>query len=811
MSNLSVPTKQQCSVVEVIAEKCVNCHACITACPVKYANNGSDDHVTVHPDACIGCGNCLKACKHEARILIDDFQMFLTDLQHGLPMIAIVAPSIAANFPNQYLNLNGWLKQLGIEAVFDVSFGAELTIMSYLQLIKDNEIQTIVAQPCPVIVNYIQIYQPELLPYLAPVHSPMGHTMKMIRQFYPEYENCRIAAISPCIAKKREFIETGYGDYNITYQSIETFIEQNGINLDNYPSIEFDNPPAERGVLFSSPGGFMRTAERWCPDIRDKTRKIEGSEVLYKYLEDLPKAIDQNYAPLMVDCLNCEFGCNAGPGTTTKEKSLEELEALVEKRKQTTLAEYQKKQLENNRDLIENILDPYWKPELYQRKYHDLSENLNIRIPDDCEIKNIYASMHKSSPEDFYNCNSCGYGECKAMAVAIHNGLNRPENCHFYLLKETHLAHEEIVVNEKRLNSIIETSLQGFIQVDTCGNIQDANPAMLKLLKVNSLAGKTLFDLVDERNAKIFRKQLTKRFEHKTSTYAVTLNRSDGKKVSCMFSASALYNDNKERTGSFAIVTDLTAQKRTLALEFKKHEAEATNRETCKFLSNMSHEIRNPMNSIMGFSELLLSETNDTEQQDYALSVLNSSQCLLQIINDIMDFAKIEAGKLDIEVRPCSIPETLVSLKETFRTKVKQKRLEFTVEKDDRLPEIIITDPNRLRQCLINIVDNAIKFTDNGSVRVHASVEPNSNRSMVRFDIQDTGIGIARENQQKIFDKFTQGDTTATHKHAGTGLGLTISSKLAKLLDGYITLQSQPNQGSTFSMLIPLTISSPEP
>jgi iron only hydrogenase large subunit-like protein len=174
---------------------------------VKYCNDGSGDHVEVNDDLCIGCGACLKACTSGARQIIDDFTRFMRDIQANTSVVAIVAPAVAANFPGQYLNLNGWLKSLGVKACFDVSFGAEITIQTYLDHIKKNNPKAVITQPCPALVTYMEIYQPELLEYLAPADSPMMHTMKMVRTFYPQYRNHRFVIISPCIAKKREFEE----------------------------------------------------------------------------------------------------------------------------------------------------------------------------------------------------------------------------------------------------------------------------------------------------------------------------------------------------------------------------------------------------------------------------------------------------------------------------------------------------------------------------------------------------------------------------------------------------------------------------
>ncbi|HTP59958.1 MAG TPA: 4Fe-4S binding protein, partial [Spirochaetia bacterium] len=154
-------------VIVIDEEKCMNCHACIAACPVKYCNDGSANVIKLNHDLCIACGNCLTACTHDARHLADDFDAFLQAAHRHDPLVAVVAPAVAANFPGHFLNLIGWLKSAGVEAAFDVSFGAELTVHSYLNHMAKNKPKTTIAQPCPAIVTYVQVHRPELLPYLA--------------------------------------------------------------------------------------------------------------------------------------------------------------------------------------------------------------------------------------------------------------------------------------------------------------------------------------------------------------------------------------------------------------------------------------------------------------------------------------------------------------------------------------------------------------------------------------------------------------------------------------------------------------------
>ena len=423
-------------VIQIDENKCINCHACITACPVKYCNNGSGDIVAINKDMCIGCGNCIAACTHKARKLIDDTDKFFLDLKMNEKIVAIAAPAVASFFPGKYLNLNGWLKSLGVSAFFDVSFGAELTVISYLDYIKRKNPRMVIAQPCPAIVSYIEIFHPDLLPYLAPADSPMLHVIRMIREYYPQYKDHKVLIISPCIAKKREIDETGLGDYNVTMLSLKTYLDQNNIDLSAYPKVDYSGPLAERAVLFSSPGGLMETAERFIPGLRRNTRKIEGVHTIYPYLEEVSKFLkDSNIEmPLLIDCLNCEKGCNGGPGTGNYAKPIDELESPVRKRSNELERKLNPKQRKNLNEKFHKLLQKYWKPGLYDRKYTDLSHNYTLLQPNENQITEIFKRMRKFSSADLYDCTSCGYGSCRSMATAIYNNLNKPENCaHFNL------------------------------------------------------------------------------------------------------------------------------------------------------------------------------------------------------------------------------------------------------------------------------------------------------------------------------------------------------------------------------------------
>ncbi|MFC1676865.1 CBS domain-containing protein [Planctomycetota bacterium] len=225
-----------------------------------------------------------------------------------------------------------------------------------------------------------------------------------------------------------------------------------------------------------------------------------------------------------------------------------------------------------------------------------------------------------------------------------------------------------------------------------------------------------------------------------------------------------------------------------------------------RFLANMSHEIRTPMNAIIGFSEVLAESKLSKEQKQYVKMVLGSGKNLLQLINDILDFSKIEAGKLDVEIMECSLGELLTTVESLMRPTAEQKGLIFDIIQLGDLPAQICTDIVRMRQCLLNLVSNAVKFTEKGYVHITVSMYEADGKNCIRFDIEDSGIGIATETQETIFEEFVQADGSITRQYGGTGLGLAITRKLVHLLEGEITLTSELAKGSTFSLLIPVGI-----
>jgi PAS domain S-box-containing protein len=367
-------------------------------------------------------------------------------------------------------------------------------------------------------------------------------------------------------------------------------------------------------------------------------------------------------------------------------------------------------------------------------------------------------------------------------------------------------ANEMLEASISRMRSIIDTAVDGIILINSAGVIKEFSPAAEQIFGYSKeeIIGKNVRILMPqeyrERHDQGMFTYLRGGQPHILGTQQELVGLHKNSEVFPMDIAIAEAQIGGERyfTGIVRNITDRVAAQRVMAEA--KEAAEAANQAKSDFLANMSHEIRTPMNAIIGMSHLALLTELDSKQRNYINKVHSSAESLLGILNDILDFSKIESGKLDMEVTEFYLDDVLEQLASLIGYKAEEKGVEMMIDISPEVPNALTGDPLRLGQILLNLSNNAIKFTEShGEITISVVLQSESSDSVVlHFSVQDSGIGMSGEEQSKLFQPFTQADTSTTRKYGGTGLGLVISKKLTDMMAGEIWVESEPSVGSTF-------------
>jgi two-component system, sensor histidine kinase and response regulator len=367
-------------------------------------------------------------------------------------------------------------------------------------------------------------------------------------------------------------------------------------------------------------------------------------------------------------------------------------------------------------------------------------------------------------------------------------------------------AHDDLErrVEERTsyLNALIENSPLAIMVLDPAEKVQLCNPAFEQMFQYSRLEilGKPADPLLADGNLLAEARNISHGTLGGTPVTLVTRRmRKDRSLVDVELHGVPLVVNGKV-VGSLGLYQDISVRRRAEeAMRQAKEAAEASSRAKSEFLANMSHEIRTPMNGIMGMTELVLDTELDSEQREYLNIAKLSADSLLSLINDILDYSKIEAGKLEIEAIDFNLGDTIGDTMKALSLRAHQKGLELAYDFQPDVPEALVGDPGRLRQVMVNLVGNAIKFTEKGEVVLHVSTMSRAGEEVdLQFTVSDTGIGIPAEKQDAIFDAFTQADGSMSRRYGGTGLGLTISSRLVTLMHGRIWVESELGKGSRF-------------
>lgn len=424
-------------IIKTIPARCKRCYSCIRECPAKAINviNGQAVIVT---ERCISCGHCVKVCSQEAKLIQSDKE-FVLEILGIEKTVALIAPSFAASFPDEYKKIPAALKSIGFNQVIETAFGADLISNLYLEEFEKNGNKTIISSACPAVNNYIEMYFSELLPSLAKVVSPMIAMGKYVRENFGD--DYAIVFIGPCVAKKDEMRDknvSGIINAVLTFTELKEIFQLKEINFDDLPVVQFDPPHAYLGKSFPLAGGLLKTTNISDDILEKDIIVVEGKSKVVEIIDELAQ---NKINAKFIDILFCE-GCISGPAIDSSLNYYSRRQQVVQYIKES----------------MNSISRQVWKSNIYNSRNIDLHREFTPRnqrrpMPDEEKIKEVLISTNKKSTKEELNCGACGYATCREFAVSVAKGLAEPQMCLPFLIEELQNAYENLRTTQEQLHS----------------------------------------------------------------------------------------------------------------------------------------------------------------------------------------------------------------------------------------------------------------------------------------------------------------------------------------------------------------------
>ncbi len=483
-------------IVTTILDKCKRCYSCVRECPAK-AIRVINGQATVLTERCIVCGHCIKVCSQNAKQILSDIDKVLNEILLTDKAIAIIAPSFAASFPDNYTKLPTALRKAGFSKVVETAFGADLISEYYLKEFQTEKEKTIISSACPAVVNYIEKYYKELVPNITNVVSPMIAIGRYLRE--TEGNDIKIVFIGPCIAKKDECTDEMLNneiDAVLTFNEIKNILNDKNISIDELEESNFDPPHAFMGKAYPLAGGLLKSTNIPEDILEKEIIVVEGKK---KVMEIVDEIANNNINAKFVDILFCE-GCISGPAIDSDLNYYSRREKVI-------------KYIEQK---INSVDKQIWKSDLYNARNIDFSREFKSKdqrrpYPTEERIKEILAETNKFSPEDELNCGACGYNTCRENAVAIAKDLAEKDMCLPYLIDKIDKAYKELSSAQEQLQSAEKLASIGQLVAGIAHEINNPLGTILlysSMLK-NDMAEKK-FDLQNVEDIKLIIDEATR-------------------------------------------------------------------------------------------------------------------------------------------------------------------------------------------------------------------------------------------------------------------------------------------------------------